>query len=84
MGEEMGCQMMGAVGRLLEHKPLYNAEIDAIQRRMFAFPEYMEAHDITQEDIRTIRSTENKPYFMGYLRTMINEYSSHELIDMFF
>jgi len=84
MAEEMGCQLMGAVGRLLEYKPLYNAEVDALQRRLFAFPEYMEAHDITQEGIRTIRTEESSIYFMGYLRTLINEYSGDELTDMFF
>ena len=84
MGEEMGCQMMGSIGRLLEHKPLYNAEIDAIQRRLFAFPDFMAEHDITQADIQGIRTTESSAYFMGYLRTMINEYSGDELTEMFF
>jgi len=84
MGEEMGCQLMGAVGRLLEHKPLYNAEIDAIQRRLFAFGDIMFKHNIGIDTVRDIRTTESSAYFMGYLRTLVNEFSGDELTDMFF
>jgi len=84
MAEEMGCQMMGAVGRLLEHKPLYDSEIDAIQRRLFAFGDIMFKHNIGIDDVRDIRTTESSAYFMGYLRTMINEFSGDELTEMFF
>ena len=84
MGEEMGCQLMGAVGRLLEHKPLYTAEIDAIQRRLFGFGEIMFKHNIGIDDVRDIRTTESSAYFMGYLRTLVNEFSGDELTEMFF
>jgi len=84
MPEEMGCQLMGAVGRLLEYKPLYDYEIDAIQRRMFAFGDTMFKHDIGISDVRDIRTTESSAYFMGYLRTIVNELSGDELTEMFF
>ena len=84
MPEEMGCQLMGAVGRLLEHKPLYEKEIDAIQRRLFGFGEIMFKHNIGIDDVRDIRTTESSAYFMGYLRTLVNEFSGDELTEMFF
>lgn len=75
---------MGAVGRLLEYKPLYNKEIDALQRRLFAFPDIMFKHDIGITDVRDIRTTETKDHFMSYLRTLLNEFTGDELTQMFY
>jgi len=75
---------MGAVGRLLENKPLYDREIDAIQRRLFAFGDIMFKHDIGISDVRNIRTTEGSIYFMGYLRGLINEFDTDELNQMFY
>jgi len=84
MPEEMGCQLMGAVGRLLEYKPLYDYEIDAIQRRMFAFGDTMFKHNIGIDDVRDMRTTLDKDSFMSNLRGFINEFSGDELTEMFF
>ena len=81
---ETGCQLWGAIGKLLMHKPNTPREIDAIQRRLFAYPEYAQAHNITWDTIRDIRTTEGDIYFMGYLRTLINEYTAKELATMFY
>ena len=84
MPEEMGCQLIGAIDRLLQTKPLYDREIDAIQRRLFAFGDIMFKHNIGIDDVRNIRTTEGNMYFMGYLRGLISEFSHEELDIMFY
>jgi len=84
MPEEMGCQLMGAIDRLLENKSLYDREIDAIQRRLFAFGDIMFKHDIGISDVRDIRHAKGDIYFMGHLRGLINEFSHEELDRMFY
>lgn len=83
MPEETGCQLWGIMGQFLSYKPLTDNEVDAIQRRLFAFPNELDAHSITFEDIREIRTTETTAYFMGYLRDIINELEPLELARMF-
>lgn len=75
---------MGAVTRLLTHKPNTARELDAIQRRLFAFPDIMFKHDIGITDVRETRHARGDIYFMGYLREIINEFSPEELERMYY
>lgn len=84
MARTTGCQLAEPIVRLLQYKPLTNKEVDALQRRLFAYEDILDTHNITLQDIRDIRTKETKDYFMSYLRNTINKLTPTEAIHMFY
>jgi len=76
IGETTGCQMWGIIGRLLAHQETTAGEIDAIKRRLFAFPSEGLKKDIYMDDIQQISNADE-------LRYTLNEYDPLDLANMF-
>jgi len=56
MSQEAGCQLWGVMGQLLTDKEISFEGLDAIQRRLFAFPDIMSKYNITPQVIKDIRA----------------------------
>jgi len=69
--------MGGIISRLLTGRSLYDNEIDAIKRRLFAFSAEAWKHNIGIDDIRETNT-------LSGIRDLINEYDGDELDQMFF
>ena len=76
IGETTGCQMWGIMGRLLAQQETTPNEIDAIKRRLFAFPNEAQKKDIYITDIQQITGSDE-------LRNILNEYDPQDLAYMF-
>lgn len=77
MAETAGCQMWGIIGRLLVNQEVTPQEIDAVKRRLFAFPDQAEDIAFSREDIANLKDGDD-------LRWALNEYSPKMLSEMFF
>ena len=77
MAETAGCQMWGIIGRLLVNQEVDSSEIDAVKRRLFAFPDQAEEIAFSREDIANISDADD-------LRWALGEYSAKSLAEMFF
>jgi len=76
MAETTGCQLWGIMGRFLTDNEITDQELDAIKRRLFAYQDINDAHNITLYDIQELKSREE-------IRNMINEYTPIEIGKLF-
>lgn len=76
IGETSGCQMWGIVGRLLADQEISGNEINAVKRRLFAFPEEAMKKDIYLEDVQDITGAYE-------LKGALNAYDPTDLARMF-
>jgi hypothetical protein len=72
-----GCQMGDMMSRLILQQEIEDAELDAMKRRLFAFPYQLLQHGIDFDDVRGIKDAAD-------LRGILNELDLQEAISMFY
>lgn len=98
LSQTAGCQLWGIMAMLLTDKEISFQGLDAVQRRMFAFPSIMSKYDITPQIIKDIRKWRGqmiagwKPSwadsklrgeFQENLKSLMQQFDSVDLARMF-
>jgi len=98
LSQAAGCQLWGIMAMLLTDKEISFQGLDAVQRRIFAFPSIMKKYDITPQVIKDIRAwrgqmipgfkiswrdTKLRGEFQENLKSLMQQFESVDLARMF-